>query len=240
MATRFEELRNVAYMRGIKAVGGIKGTNPELSPLLNDIEYALSLILQNPQTGAPNYLQLKIDSEERRKNSSLLKGYIAYTDIDNFKQFNDRYGHKTGDIVLETVVNTLLRNLRMEDFVTEGKEGESVPTANGYHEHGEEKLALLYTKNDEDAIAVMERYRKNIESNSERLCGHKVTETIGLTRQEQDESLEKTIHRADIIMQYAKMQGKNRTLFMDREQFEKGKIERAVKERDFSRQALTR
>jgi diguanylate cyclase (GGDEF)-like protein len=38
-------------------------------------------------------------------------------DIDNFKYYNDTYGHPTGDKVLQTVAGILLSNARHSDVV---------------------------------------------------------------------------------------------------------------------------
>jgi diguanylate cyclase (GGDEF)-like protein len=42
---------------------------------------------------------------------------IAYLDLDNFKQVNDRFGHEVGDDLLQIVARTLREGSRASDFV---------------------------------------------------------------------------------------------------------------------------
>lgn len=42
---------------------------------------------------------------------------MAMVDVDDFKAINDRYGHSTGDQLLVTIANTLVRSLRSDDLV---------------------------------------------------------------------------------------------------------------------------
>ena len=62
---------------------------------------------------------------------------ILFIDIDNFKAFNDTYGHIIGDKVLHVVANTLRHNLRDTD--TAGRWG------------GEEFLAIAFDVDDQEA-----------------------------------------------------------------------------------------
>jgi len=42
---------------------------------------------------------------------------IAYIDVDDFKEVNDRWGHGTGDVVLTEIAQTLKRHIRGTDIV---------------------------------------------------------------------------------------------------------------------------
>ena len=54
--------------------------------------------------------------EEKVKNMSLNAG-VAVIDLDDFKLFNDTYGHDGGDLVLTTVVNVIRPYIRRTDIL---------------------------------------------------------------------------------------------------------------------------
>lgn len=44
--------------------------------------------------------------------------YMLYTDIDNFKEINDTFGHKEGDKVLKEIARILRENYRTSDIIS--------------------------------------------------------------------------------------------------------------------------
>jgi len=75
---------------------------------------------------------------------------IAVADLDRFKSVNDRYGHLTGDLVLQRVAAELKAQLRDPDFI--GRFG------------GEEFLIVLPETSLEGARAFAEKVRQRIEA----------------------------------------------------------------------------
>lgn len=73
---------------------------------------------------------------------------IILMDLDYFKQINDRFGHKAGDITLKTLAETCSHNLRTPDLF--GRFG------------GEEFAILLPKTTPAAALEVAERLRKKI------------------------------------------------------------------------------
>lgn len=75
--------------------------------------------VRDPLTNLYNrrYIEEFLDgqlSRATRKSSSLA---LIMLDVDHFKQFNDRFGHDAGDMVLRSLGRLLLSHLRKEDVV---------------------------------------------------------------------------------------------------------------------------
>ena len=74
---------------------------------------------------------------------------VLFIDIDDFKAYNDAYGHVAGDMVLKKVAEILKASTRQADFA--GRYG------------GEEFVVILPGTAKEDALAVAERIRQAVE-----------------------------------------------------------------------------
>ena len=75
---------------------------------------------------------------------------VLMIDFDNFKSFNDLYGHAMGDVCLKSIVETLSKSIRS---------GSDILARYG----GEEFIVLLAPSTLADAQAVAERMRHSIE-----------------------------------------------------------------------------
>jgi len=120
-------------------------------------------------------------------------------DIDHFKMVNDRYGHLTGDEVLEKVAALTSRNIRDTDIV--GRYG------------GEEFILILPQTNLSSAWVVAERIRTIIEKAEMKDSAGNVfaiTVSQGLCGWERGEDAYSLISRADEALCKAKQKGRNR------------------------------
>ena len=123
---------------------------------------------------------------------------LAMLDIDNFKCVNDVYGHDVGDSVLVEFVEKIKNSSREFDvFIRWG---------------GEEFLLILKIKHQSDLEKILEKIRRVVEENIFKTVGHK-TCSIGSTIYRDNESIEKTIKRADEALYEAKADGRNRVVF---------------------------
>jgi diguanylate cyclase (GGDEF)-like protein/PAS domain S-box-containing protein len=101
----------------------LKSANESLQTQLNENE-RLRLQLQeqatrDPLTGVFNrrYFAEALDKETARAIREGLPYSVFILDVDYFKKFNDTYGHKCGDLVLQTLANFLVENTRRSDIV---------------------------------------------------------------------------------------------------------------------------
>jgi diguanylate cyclase (GGDEF)-like protein len=124
----------------------------------------------------------------------------AVPDVDNFKSYNDRYGHGSGDDALRCVGRVLRESTRADDVVAR---------------YGGEEFVILMGGNIEDAIEVAERVRHGVEHESvtenETPLGSSLTVSAGLAALSEDlSSLEQLVEKADDELYRAKRAGKNR------------------------------
>jgi diguanylate cyclase (GGDEF)-like protein len=119
-------------------------------------------------------------------------------DIDHFKQFNDRYGHDTGDRILERLSSVLAQTLREQDYI--GRWG------------GEEFLVVLPDTDREQAWLAAERIRCAAEDHSwafEEL-ELSVTVSVGVSQYCVGDDLSAVVARADMALYEGKRLGRNR------------------------------
>ena len=80
---------------------------------------AESNALTDPLTGLPNarYLSLRFEEEAARARRTDRTFQVVMLDLDEFKNVNDTYGHKTGDRMLREVAHLIESQLREYDFL---------------------------------------------------------------------------------------------------------------------------
>ena len=142
------------------------------------------------------YAEAEFNMADRKKQAMS----VILLDIDHFKNVNDRFGHKFGDVVLRQVAQTLKEDLRNYDRV--GRWG------------GEEFLLILPDTELKDAVTVAERLRSKTAAvqtsleNGETFSIHISLGTACTTGQFQ--SLAKLIDAADQALYQAKQSGRDR------------------------------
>jgi len=128
---------------------------------------------------------------------------VVVLDIDHFKNVNDRYGHSTGDYVLQQIAEVIKKNIRKDDIAARWG--------------GEEFIIILPDTSEKLAYCVGERIRREIEQwyfKSENVNGKiSISVSVGISEVDSAErDFSKVILRADQGMYEAKYAGRNRTV----------------------------
>ncbi len=126
---------------------------------------------------------------------------MLFFDVDDFKRFNDRYGHAVGDMVLKLVARIVTSGVRENDLC--GRFG------------GDEFVVALPGIKPKDAQGLAERLRERMAATPLRRRGStetfgNLTISMGMTFYNSPESLESFISRADSALIDAKKAGKNK------------------------------
>jgi diguanylate cyclase (GGDEF)-like protein/PAS domain S-box-containing protein len=140
-------------------------------------------------------LRMEIDRVERYGQPLTL----LLLDLDDFKRFNDAYGHVEGDQVLSRLGQVVKRCLRQTD--------------SAYRYGGEEFTILLPMTKSEDGVVTADRirteFKKELFSPAPGQDVH-VTVSIGLGQYKTKEEMKAFVHRIDQLMYQGKKNGKDR------------------------------
>ncbi len=134
-------------------------------------------------------LEAELARLKRQKTSLSLLMF----DLDNFKKYNDLYGHLEGDKVLKTVGEIVKNSIRAN-------------VDSGYRYGGDEFTVLLIGASADRALTIAERIRTSIEQ----VQSHHITVSIGLSEYRDHFDLEGFVKSADDAMYRAKNGGGNR------------------------------
>ena len=144
------------------------------------------------------YNQLKTEIDRTSRYQRPLS--LLLLDIDQFKEYNDSFGHLEGDKVLVRLGEVIKSCLRKMDTA--------------YRYGGEEFTVILPETEGDEAATVAERIRAAVESDrfypgseSEPVS---ITISIGVAEYDKDEEVAIFVQRADKAMYLSKQAGRNR------------------------------
>jgi diguanylate cyclase (GGDEF)-like protein len=116
-------------------------------------------------------------------------------DVDNFKSFNDSFGHSAGDETLKLVAKLLDESKRPADYVA--------------RYGGEEFIVLLPNTTEEGALILAERLRRSVQNHQWKL--RPITVSMGVcTYSGGEHTISNFVEAADSALYLAKANGRNR------------------------------
>jgi len=157
--------------------------------------------IRDPLTGLYNrrFLEETLDREMAHAGREGKTLCIAMIDIDNFKNFNDRYGHKVGDMILRSLGDILLANTRKSD----------VSCRFG----GEEFVVVMPNATPDGARKRAHQWRKAFQLLQNSFNGQELQATISIgiaSFPNHGKDGETVLNAADKALYEAKQRGKNR------------------------------
>ena len=180
----------------------LSASRQEIEELQRDLEAVRTESLTDPLTTLANRksfdLQLgRVMAEAKQKSEPLS---LLMTDVDNFKTFNDKYGHLTGDQVLRLVAISVKQNVKAGDIAA--------------RYGGEEFMVALPSTPLQHAITIADQVRNAVmtkelmkRSSGERLG--RVTISIGVAALRPNDTPQSLLERADACLYAAKRNGRN-------------------------------
>jgi diguanylate cyclase (GGDEF)-like protein/PAS domain S-box-containing protein len=142
-----------------------------------------------------NQLKMEIDRLERHEYPLTL----ILLDLDDFKIFNDTYGHIEGDQVLSRMGQVIKRCLRKAD--------------SAYRYGGEEFTIILPMTTSQEGIITAERIREELRKENFSPVPEKninLTVSTGLAQYKKEENIKNFVSRVDHLMYQGKKRGKDK------------------------------
>lgn len=151
----------------------------------------------DPLTGLLNRRALEERLKRLKQHSRSRQNAIILCDLDFFKQINDQYGHKVGDVALQHVTEIISKAVRKYDEIC--------------RMGGEEFLILLQDTPLDIAIQVAERIRSGIETTPLIQSGQVISMTgsFGISFFQHFDEFSQAAQQADLLLYQAKNLGRN-------------------------------
>jgi len=175
--------------------------------LMNSFLYSKTeeLAIRDSLTGlyVQRYFKERLAEECERAVARRGHGFtLILFDLDRFKTFNDRFGHPSGDIVLQTIGRFLEDKVGSQGLVAR---------------YGGEEFAVIFPESDRrSGIRLAESIRKGVEELAITIRGktHQMTLSGGVAEFPQEASTpEELIRAADGYLYRAKSEGRNQVCF---------------------------
>lgn len=189
----------------------LKRTNEALRARINEVEVLRAQLqeqaIRDPLTGAFNrrFLAESLDKEISKAERKGMPVSIVMMDVDHFKKFNDTYGHKYGDAVLQDLAMFIINDSRLGDIVC--------------RYGGEEFVILMPNAEAADAYERAERWRHEYSAKTLDCDGKKlrVTFSAGVASYPlHGENGEFILHGADEALYLSKNNGRNKVTLYEK------------------------
>ena len=183
----------------------LQRSSDEVDTLRRNIEHIQQEAMLDPLTGVKNRKTFDAEIARLLRHAKDTGEPLALVmaDVDHFKNFNDKWGHQTGDHVLRLVADVMNANIKGQDVLAR---------------YGGEEFALILPGTSlQNAVMLANRIRGAVESR--RLRKRRTDEDLGLITMSMgaaqvrwDDTVETLIERADACLYAAKRAGRNRVI----------------------------
>jgi len=166
----------------------------------------LHLSTHDSLTRLPNYRSFKDNAKQILETNPA--AYVAMLDLDNFKLYNDTYGHQAGDNLLRSISHIFKSRITEQGFIAR---------------YGGEEFVAIFSTGDLSVVqTILDDIRIAIESSAfhegQTQSLSKVTISIGVSLPGSGASeLKELISQADRALYRSKRTGKNRCTFFREE-----------------------
>lgn len=181
-----------------------EAANKEIAKLMKKIRISEEKAERDPLTGLMNRSALvSITNEfiQKAKEKGKKLGGI-FLDIDYFKEFNDTYGHASGDEAIKLIASVCM--------------GEETPSVRFFRYGGDEYFGIVLGHKDEDletiALRISQKVRGSGVAHIKNPNGQHLTVSVGIVNvdmKESDSTILDIIKYADKALYHAKDRGKD-------------------------------
>ena len=185
-------------LRLLDIIGDLSSVSLENVMLYKKVQ---DLAVHDSLTGlyVQKYFKERLRDEIKRSERSKINSSLIIFDLDNFKTYNDRYGHSAGDVILKHFSSILRRFTEQMDIIS--------------RYGGEEFTALLINKNKKTALKIAEKIRNTLKSEPLIFSQEKVFITVSAgvaTCPQEGHAEDEILMLVDSRLYEAKKNGKDR------------------------------